>query len=352
MADDALAELSERLIRDWDRMAGQRAEQAGDNDAAQFEGMVTARRPRGGLAIGRSIDPNTRKARMEMRVTASAGPNYLAAQKLAQVARADGLEVILKVVKNAIMGVPPPAAVIAGRRVPLHMGASVANRESAAGTLGAFVKLPDGSEGILSCSHVFARTGRKWGNIGDPIHQPGQPEERPVVAVNQVGRLSELFAPFIDNQTQNMDAAVARLDRPGEHLGNVIPDHPCVPAEFRGRRIGAPLDDETPEPGLRVVKLGRTTGFTEATLAATDFQNLRVQLGRTKTFTFSGVYEVLWDADRDFAAGGDSGALVMSRDGLHPVGLHFASMPGEAGAKVSYVIPWFRISEVFGLGLL
>jgi hypothetical protein len=346
---DPLADLTSQLIDQWDRMSGQQDASGGEMEMAQFEGLPLPRRPRGGLAIGRSRDERTGKQRLEMRVTAQAGPNYRAAEKLAATARTQGVEVILEVIKNAIIGRAPPPATIAGRREPLHIGASIANRESLAGTLGAFVKLPDGEEGMLSCSHVLARTGRKWGKVGDPIHQPGAPEEKLVTAKSQIGTLSDCFAPFIDSQTNNLDAAVARMDRRGHHEGNVIPTHDCVPLALRGKRIGKPLDDVENATGIRVCKVGRSTGYTEAQLSATSFQNMRVELGRTKVFTFSDIYEVLWDDGQDFAAAGDSGSLVMACDGLLPLGLHFASMEGVAGKRVSYVIPWQRIAATFDL---
>lgn len=319
--------------------------------APQFEALRT-RRPRGGLAIGRSVDPRTRRPRLEMRVTAQCGPNYAAAEKLARRARADGVDVILKVMKNAIMGGAPEPPAIGGRCRPLHIGSSVANRESLAGTLGAFVRLPADRVGALSCGHVLARTGKRWGVVGDPIHQPGLPDAKLVVETDRIGGLSEYFAPFIDCQVNNLDAAVARLDEVMDYEGNVMPNEPCVPAELRGKPIGPPLDADMIENGLRVVKVGRTTGYTEATISATDFENLRVDLTKAQTFTFSNVYEVLWDEGVRFAAGGDSGALVLSRDGLQPVGLHFASMPGDTGAGASYVIPWFRIADNLQVQLL
>jgi hypothetical protein len=352
-ADDVMV-LAASLIAAWDRAGPQ--EDPTVEGAAQFESLSMPRRPRGGLAIGRSINPVTRKPRLEMRVTANAGPNYLHAVKLAGQAQAEGVEAVLKILKNGVMGGPVSAApIVGGRRRPLHVGASVANRKSMAGTLGAFVRLPDGTPGILACGHVLARAGKKWGTTRNPVHQPGQPEENPVLESNRIGELTAMFAPFVDSQTNNLDAAVARLDDGQIHLGNAIIDLPCVPAEFRNRPIGIPLQSNEPELlGSRVVKLGRTTGFTEATVAATDFQNLRVRFGTRlsgETFTFSGIYEVLWDTGKSFAAGGDSGSLVMTRDGLRPIGLHFASVDGEDGSKVSYVIPWPLIYGAFNLPL-
>jgi hypothetical protein len=348
-ADDLTA-LTADLIGAWDRAGPQDDEVA--EGGAQFESLAMPRRPRGGLAIGRSVNPKTGKPRLEMRVTAKAGPNHTQAVKLARQAEAQGFEVVMKFLKNSVMGGPvAPAGVIGGRRMPLHIGASVANMQSMAGTLGAFVRLPDGAPAILSCGHVLARAGKRWGAVKNPVHQPGQPEENPIVVANRIGELTNMFAPFLDSQTNNVDAAIARLDDSQDHAGNTIIDMPCVPAAFRKRAIGAPRGAGDADVGARVVKLGRTTGFTEATVSAINFQNLRVKFGTGQTFTFSGIYEVLWDVGTTFAAGGDSGSLVMTRDGLEPLGLHFASVAGEDGSLISYVIPWPIIFEVFKLPL-
>jgi len=347
--------LAAGLIDAWDR-GGRGEETTANEGAAQFQGLEMPRRPRGGLAIGRSINPQTRQPRLEMRVTAKSGPNHLLARNLAKQAETQGVEVILKYLKNSIMGAPPQLQpVIGGQRRPLHIGASIANRRSMAGTLGAFVKLPDGGTGVLSCGHVLARAGRKWAAAKAPVHHPGQPEENPVMDINRIGELTGLFAPFLDSQTNNLDAAVARLDSDREHLGNTIVDLPCIPSGFRGRPVGRPLEATELEIETRVVKLGRTTGFTEATISALDFQNLRVRVGTgasAPTFTFSGIYEVIWDEGAQFAAGGDSGSLVLTKEGLRPVGLHFASIEAEDGGWISYVIPCSTIFAAFNVTLL
>lgn len=352
---DQLLAMSAELIDAWDN-AGRGAVETAIEGGAELQSLTMPRRPRGGLAIGRGINPQTRKPRLEMRVTAGKGPNFALATQLARQAELQGVDVLLKSLKNSIMGRPvPPHAVLGGRRQPLHVGASIANRQSMAGTLGAFVNLPDGEIGVLSCGHVLARAGKKWGVAKNPVHQPGQPEENPVLDANRVGELTKLFAPFVDSQVNNLDAAVARLDPDCQHQGNILADLACVPPELRGSPIGPPLAVGELGIGARICKLGRTTGFTEATISALDFQNLRAQVGTggsANTFTFSGVYEVLWDENTPFAAGGDSGSLVMTREGLHPIGLHFAAIEGEDGNWVSYVVPLPLILSTFGITLV
>ena len=104
--------------------------------------------------------------------------------------------------------------------------------------------------------------------------------------------------------------------------------------------------------GARVLKLGLMTGFREASVSALQTENFLVRIGSEK-YVFSGVHEVLWDSSKaDYADFGNSGGLIVTRDGLRPVGLHFCSADGKEGTRVSYIVPWGRIAAEFGLELL
>ncbi|MGO9264706.1 MAG: hypothetical protein ACLQBA_07445, partial [Candidatus Binataceae bacterium] len=209
--------------------------------------------------------------------------------------------------------------------MPLHLGASVAHERGSAGSLGAFVRLNDGHTGILSCVHVLAWPANAPGaEIGDPIQQPGDPDPTPVS--NRIGNLTGQFAPFVPAQRNNLDAAIARLNDDIDHTGNQIPKHSAVPDSLWGKSIGHPMETEELMLGMPVCKIGRTTGFTRATLNAIDFENLEVHFASGGApFIFSGVHEVLWEKGTTFSAGGDSGALVLSVDGLRPIGINFCA---------------------------
>ena len=355
--DDPLGTLKQELLLKWD------GEDEGIGTShATFESDKVPRRTRGGFAIGHSINPKNGEPRLEIRVTAESGPNHKRAK--AAILRhelARGMEVIWRVAKKPQVPDPPaPTPQICGRCSPLHIGASVAHQESSAGTLGAFVRLQDGRHGIVSCGHVLARlnsrlTKKKWGGKFDPVHNPGWPDEDPVPIDSRIGRL-ENFAPFVDGRGKNLDAAVAALDEGVVHMGNVLPDLPCVGPEFRGRPIGSEIAASELTTGMRVVKLGRTTGMTEGSLEAIHFVNERVDFG-TGSYTFFGLHEVRWDEgwendkSKHYAAAGDSGSLVLTKDGLHPIGLHFASRQVDT-YRASYVVAWSKIATTFKLNLL
>jgi hypothetical protein len=119
-----------------------------------------------------------------------------------------------------------------------------------------------------------------------------------------------------------------------------------VPVALRECPLGPPVAEAELEEGIRVAKVGHTTGFTSgAVISLTDTDNLLVRFGSNGVnYLFNSVYEILWPADAPpFAAAGDSGSLVVTEDGLRPIGLLFCSATNADGTRVSYVVPWSRI---------
>ncbi len=350
-APPGIAGLKAELLHAWDR--GMAPPPESSLNGARFEADIS-RRPRSGLAIGHSRTGSGRP-RLELRVTAPEGPNRVQAESLAARARRDGVDVRLIVQPRPVIPLLSASAGMAvripGRRRPLHIGASVAHSmNEGAGSIGAFVRLADGTVSILSCSHVLARRPRGKVKVGDVILQPGPPDPR--TAVSEIGFLTEYFAPLISGQRDNLDAAVARITEGRDHMGNHLPDLDCIPQALRGQPLGLPLRDDPDTLGQRVVKIGRSTGFTAgAVVNSLDTDNLSAQFGPSgPTYLFNGVYELLWDSEQSpFTAGGDSGSMILTEDGLRPVGLHFCSVGNQDGSRVSYVVPWERIRTILGI---
>ena len=174
--------------------------------------------------------------------------------------------------------------------------------------------------------------------------------------VNRIGILSDRFAPLVplrrDTPLNNIDAAVARLRDGADHLGNRMPDHPCVPAAWRGQPLGSPVGLDDLVAGTPVLKLGRMTGVTRGFVTALAFENLDVQLG-AETYRFSEVHEVGWEPGAGaYSRPGDSGGLVMTEEGLRPIGLHFCAIGGDGEDGRSYVVPWQRIADILDVTLL
>src|SRR5207253_1870555 len=116
-------------------------------------------------------------------------------------------EIDLRVV-GAIRALPSPAAASLRRRVrPLRPGLSIAHPCVTAGTLGGFLRLPDGRLAVLSNSHVLAASGTAA--IGDPVLQPG-----PADGGGPADRVATLaaFRRFAVEGPGLVDAAAAALD--------------------------------------------------------------------------------------------------------------------------------------------
>jgi hypothetical protein len=308
--------------------------------------------PRGGLAIGHSSDADGR-VRIELRLTGAKGSALGRAMKVRRTAEMQGFLTRLwsfaerPKIPLHVPGHSPRQPAIAGRRDPLHVGASVAHEQSSAGTLAAFVDIVGGGKGILSCTHVLAYRYRGKACKGDFVQQPGIPDV--CSGTNRIGRLTEYFRPFIAGREDNLDAAVARLDDDVKCQFNVIPSLPCIDSALWGAAIGAPLLD--PPPLTRVCRIGRTSGFGVGEVTTVDMDNFRIDVGARNPITFAGVHEVRWLDGQPETQPGDSGALVMTQDGLRPIGIHFCAIPLEDGAVASYVISWKRIAKELPISL-
>jgi hypothetical protein len=345
--DPALDALKADLISRWDEPFRRRNVPQG---GGRFQALVADLPPRGGFAVGEGRD-EAGSPRLEIRVTASAGPDRQRAEALAVYAEQQGVAArILDFLHAPKVGGRPSQnpPLLGGRRQPLHLGASIAHEAGYAGSVGAFVTLEDGSSGALSCAHVLAEAPRFRVRKGDDIQQPGQPDA--VLPANSIGTLSQYFTRFTPSRTDNLDAAVALLSDGVTRHGNRLPECEEIPVELRGRKLGAPLTPDQIELASAVLKVGRTTGLTRGVLTAVDLLNFRPQLAGRKPITFGRVHEVASSVPGEpFTKGGDSGSLILTEQGLHPLGIHFCVVPLEDGQDRSYMIPWDRIVETFSI---
>lgn len=222
-----------------------------------------------------------------------------------------------------------------GRIRPLRIGASVGHPRVTAGTIGAFVRDVDRRLALLSNSHVIADEGRA--PVGDGVHQPG-PADGGEVA-DRVATLAAVV-PYDTARPNLVDCATATLDD-------------GVEADLR--RIGDEGDlaglEEDVTAGDRVVKAGRTTGTTRGRVTAFELDGLDVAFG-TGSLRFDDQIEVVGDTGA-FSAGGDSGSMVCTLDGLLGYALLFAGseVGGADGSGVTYCNPLGRVLTTLGVEL-
>jgi hypothetical protein len=136
-------------------------------------------------------------------------------------------------------------------------------------------------------------------------------------------------------------------------IAEVIPDKVRTDGYIEGLGI---INTNVVEPklGMRVVKSGRTTGITYGTIEGIDVNVIVTydkDCGSTDTYEayFTNQILIKPDINRNatFSLPGDSGSLVLTEDGLSPVGLLFAGSSDLSQANpISDVLNRFCVNFV------
>ncbi len=225
----------------------------------------------------------------------------------------------------------PTDVIVLGRLrldgVSIKPGASMGHVNAPAGTFGALVRRNRKLE-VLSNSHVLARSGK--GRRGDAILSPGKGDGG-TAAQDVVARLSR-FKKFVVGGAfvNRVDCAAAtptssRL----QDFKSAIPG------------VGVPRGTIAASRGMKIVKVGRTTGKTVGVVEDIHFRVV---------FPYPGVGKVGFIDQvlcSRYSAPGDSGSLVLDRRTKRAVGLHFASAPeGSVFSPIEDVLKALRVKLV------
>ena len=235
---------------------------------------------------------------------------------------------------------------------PAPGGVSVGHYSITAGTLGKWVKY-GGVYHILSNNHVLANSNDA--SIGDNIIQQGKYDG----GTNPYDKIAELadFIPINFNGTNLVDVALAKVEDGEKPNLPIEPDEPSdcwvakiftayanfvakifnrqtrlqavIPSKIGARaideyvdgsilNIGIPNGIIEGEVGMDIKKMGRTTGLTHGEILYTD-ATIDVSYGESGIATF--VDQLI---SGDMSAGGDSGSIIVTEDGIKIVGLLFA----------------------------
>ena len=194
------------------------------------------------------------------------------------------------------------------RRNPFQPGYSIGHIDAGAGTLGAVVKR--GREYyILSNSHVLALCG--LARRGDAIVYPGSLDGG--LTEDLVAKLARFKKfKFGSGFLNRVDCAIAKPTP--ERLGDLM-------AEIKG--LGLPGRTIKPVRGMKVTKVGRTTGKTTGKIEDVHFRFTLDYEGDVGVVGF--IDQVLCTRYTDV---GDSGSLVVEKATGRAVGLHFAGAEG------------------------
>jgi len=213
-----------------------------------------------------------------------------------------------------------------GRYRPAPIGVSTGHPAVTAGTIGA--RVTDGTNVyLLSNNHVLANENAA--SLGDNVLQPGALDGGTNPA-DAIGTLHDFEPIKFDGSNNVIDAAIALSST--ADLGNAtLPDGYGTPSSTT---VAA-------RPRLKVKKYGRTTQMTNGRV---DAINATVNVGYD-----SGVARFVGQIiikPGKFSAGGDSGSLIVTRNGNNPVGLLFAG-----SSFITIANPIDVVLSRFGVGI-
>lgn len=202
------------------------------------------------------------------------------------------------------------------RQRPVVAGISAGHFAVTAGTLGYFcrsTRVGDNLDQIhvLSNNHVFADVDKA--QPGDALYQPGSADG---------GGPNDTFAEFVRAVPIRMGGKFP--NRVDAAIGRLLPEVDYV----RGICTIGPVTGATRASLLMpVCKHGRTTGYTEGRVVDIDYDALVGMDHQNPKIVALFADQIRIERDPPFPAiglGGDSGSLVVERDGKAAVGLYFA----------------------------
>jgi hypothetical protein len=228
----------------------------------------------------------------------------------------------------------PPTNPTATFPRPVPIGTSTGNeKECSAGTLGARVKDSQGNVYALSNNHVYALENRALPNSS--IMQPGLADTQcHFTSGNAIGTLVS-FVPieFSTSANNTVDAAIAASDV--SLLGNATP------------RKGYGTPDSaivSAFVGQQVQKYGETTRLTQGQVIGIN-ANVRVDYD---SGTARYINQIMVGSKKLFIKEGDSGALLVTKRGLNPVGLLFA---GDSRGRTAVANPIDLVLNAFSVSI-
>jgi len=268
-------------------------------------------------------------------------PDSMAGVKLTYVGQAQ-IEPNPPVIQQSSVGSAPRCFQHAGR---LACGSSVSAASVwGAGTLGALVQLNDGTLCGLTNNHVTGGCNHTQldMHILSPAPFDADPAHPPPVAIGRHHSFVQLISGDPGQVTlQELDVALFRITDPDlvtSIQGNSLYDTPTQTA--------------APVGGMRVMKVGRTTGHTVGEVVGQFATPLGIpyESERFRSMVyFQNAWAVQTLTGEPFSLQGDSGSLVVTEDGWRAVGLIFA---GTGGGDVSFIIPIDAVLANLGATLI
>ncbi|WP_343548002.1 hypothetical protein [Ralstonia sp.] len=233
-------------------------------------------------------------------------------------------------------------------------GSSISpGNEASAGTLGALVI--DSQQQLYGLSNNHVTGGCNHSAPGLPILAPGVKDvTADVISPFTIGYHHQVLPYAVGTSgnvdiTLNTDAAIFKIA------------NPTLVSSLQGGTFDTPTQAVAPVEGMRVAKVGRTTGYTEGQIVGRVLRPLKVKAASPANqfegrIWFPNAFVIHGD-QREFSEAGDSGALVVSLndDGTKSaVGLVFCGGADSKapGNKRSLIVPLAPILQRLGVSLV
>jgi hypothetical protein len=218
----------------------------------------------------------------------------------------------------AAIAAAPPACSTNRRKKqrPVVAGISTGHFNITAGTLGYFCRSTRSGDNpddvfALSNNHVYADVNQA--QIGDDLYQPGPADGG--IAADTFAHLTRWVPVRLGGITPNkVDAAIGRVE-------------PDVPRQVEVCSIGAITGTTDASEGTPVRKHGRTSGYTEGEVTDESYDALIGMDHSDPSVVALFQAQMRIEAIAPYPAfglGGDSGSLVVRKEGTEAVGLYFA----------------------------
>lgn len=220
------------------------------------------------------------------------------------------------------------------------------------GTLGSLVQNSSGTQYILSCNHVLARSDQA--STGEMIIQPALIDNTGGACYyvgdkgteTQVGALTA-WLPLSSSST-NADAAIAQVNSVAVNTSGAIMELGTL--QGNGTLAAAPPGTsstggkgENGTINMVVAKSGRTTGLTCGSISAVNVDELQVSYFKNCDETTPYLTKVYNNQiaieGNQFSDAGDSGSLVVDASNAEPVGLFFAGGVTNTGVTEGIANP-------------
>ena len=186
----------------------------------------------------------------------------------------------------------------------------------------------------MPCPTTTSSAGINSASVGEAITQPGSADG----GTDPADRIGTLYAyqtiNFSAGSTNTIDAAIALVST--ANVGTATPDDGYgTPSTVTAQAF----------PGLAVQKYGRTTGFQQGTVAATNVSvDVCYLLLFNTCFQQARFVNQISISPGTFSAAGDSGSLIVTQSGNQPVALLFAGGDGlTIGNPIDTVLQRFGV---------